>query len=110
MARDVFSVLHFPMLFGVVLLAVATELALAHPGAAFAADARAALGTGALLFVGGTAVAVWRATGHVQTWRVVIAPATAIAVVLADGPPWMALATLLAGLALLAAVEHRQAA
>ena len=55
MARDTFSVLHFPMLCGVIAMAAATEAALAHPHEPFAFDLRIALGAGAVLFVCGTA-------------------------------------------------------
>ena len=108
LARDVFSVMHFPMLCGVIAMAAATEEALAHPEAALALNLRAALGGGAALFVCGTAAAVWRATGRRLAWRWALAPA-ATAVVLAVGQqPWLPLAILTAMLVAVAAIEHRQ--
>jgi low temperature requirement protein LtrA len=63
LARDVYSVLHFPVVFGIVLYAVAIEAAVAHPDAPLSAGAGLALGGGITLFLGGTAAALWR-TGH----------------------------------------------
>jgi low temperature requirement protein LtrA len=110
MARDVFSVMHFPMLCGVIAMAAGTEVALAHPEETLAVSVRAALGIGALLFVGGTAAAIWRATGRMLAWRLVIAPAAAVAVVAAGSRPWLAMTALLAMLVALAAVEEPHAA
>jgi low temperature requirement protein LtrA len=107
MARDVFSVMHFPMLCGVIAMAAATGDALAHPDVPLAADARAALGVGVVLFVCGTAAALWRATGRALIWRVLIAPAAAAAVILAGATPWVAMAILLAALVVISLVEHR---
>ena len=75
MARDVFSVLHFPMLCGVIAMAAATEEALAHPDEALATSGRVFLAAGATLFVCGTAAATWRATGRTHLWRWLLAPA-----------------------------------
>ena len=108
MARDVFSVMHFPMLCGVIAVAAGTEIALAHPGETLELSVRAALGIGAVLFVGGTAAAIWRATGRMLAWRLVIAPAAAAAVVAAGGRPWLAMTALLAMLVTLAVVEAPQ--
>jgi hypothetical protein len=88
-------------------MAAATEEALAHPDAPLAADARAALGIGAALFVGGTGLALWRATGRLPIVRVALSVST-IPVVLAAGTvPVTALAILLAIVGATAAIEHR---
>jgi len=63
LARDVYSVLHFPVVFGIVLYAVAIEEAVAHPAAPLSAGSGIALAGGITLFLGGTAAALWRA-GH----------------------------------------------
>ena len=109
-ARDVFSVMHFPMLCGVIAMAAAAEEALAHPESVLAVDLRLALGGGAVLFVSGTAVAVWRATGRRLVWRSVLVPAAAGALVAAGSVPAVALGILLTGLIAVALVEHRQPA
>src|SRR5215218_9385006 len=63
LARDVYSVLHFPVVFGIVLYAVAIEEAVAHPDAPLSTGSGIALAGGITLFLGGTAAALWRA-GH----------------------------------------------
>ena len=110
LARDVFSVMHFPMLCGVIVLAAGTEEALAHPDELLAVSVRVALGAGVVLFVCGTGLAIWRATGRMPVWRAVLAPLSA-AVVLGTGTiPWVAMATLSAMLVAMAVIEHRQPA
>lgn len=108
LARDVFSVMHFPMLCGVIAMAVATEEALAHPDLPLATELRVALGGGAVRFVCGTAVAMWRATGRAPVWRAVLVPSAAVAVVAVGATPGVAIGILLGTFVLLAAVEHRQ--
>lgn len=107
-ARDTFSVLHFPMLCGIVAIAAAMEVALAHPDDPLATDIRAALAAGLVLFVAGTGAAMWRATGRVLAWRLAIAPAAAGAVFLVGTEPWAAMSMLVAGLAAIAVIEHAQ--
>ena len=82
MARDVFSLAHFPMLCGVVAYAVAVEDAVSHPDAPLALAARLALGAGVLLFVGGMALATWIAVRRWLVPRALLATATAAAAVL----------------------------
>jgi low temperature requirement protein LtrA len=106
MARDVFSVLHFPMLCGVVAMAAATEEALAHPGDPLAIGARVFLAVGAVLFVCGTAAATWRATGRLRPWRWVLAPGAAAAVIVLATGPWMAMSFLLLMLLVVGMLEH----
>jgi low temperature requirement protein LtrA len=107
MARDTFSVLHFPMLCGVVAMAAATEQALAHPADPLAADIRLALGSGVVLFVCGGAAALWRATGRRLVWRWVLAPAAGLAAAAIGGPPWLSMSLILAMLVAVAALDDR---
>src|SRR5688572_16366387 len=90
LARDVFSVMHFPMLCGVIAMAAATEEALAHPDLPLAADVRVELAAGAVLFIWGTAAAMWRAMGRASLWRAVLVPAAAVAVVTVGATPSLA--------------------
>jgi low temperature requirement protein LtrA len=108
LARDVFSVMHFPMLCGVIAMAAATEEALAHPDQPLAVNVRLALAGGAVLFIWGTAAAMWRATGRAPVWRAVLVPAGAVAVVAVGTNPGVAMGLLLALLVAIAAIEHRQ--
>jgi low temperature requirement protein LtrA len=109
LARDVFSVLHFPMLCGIVAMAVVTEQALAHPALPLDGSLRAAFAAGLVLFVGGTGVALWRATGRVLVWRALITASVAAIVVGWPAVPWVTFTIAFAGLATLVVIEHRPA-
>ena len=105
-ARDVFSVMHFPMLCGVIAIAAATEQVLAHPERALTVGLRIALGAGVVLFVCGTAAALWRATGRTSAIRWALAPAAAVAVLALGSVPWVALALILMMLVAVGTVEE----
>jgi low temperature requirement protein LtrA len=107
MARDVFSVTHFPMLCGVIAMAAAMEEALAHPDGPLVLNLRVALGGGAMLFVCGTAAAMWRASGRTLPWRWGLAPAAMAGVVALGAVPWIAMTILLAMLVAVSVIEHR---
>jgi low temperature requirement protein LtrA len=108
LARDVFSLAHFPMLCGVIAYAVAAEEAVAHPGEPFSFEGRLALALGLALFVGGMAVAMWWATHRLLLFRVVLTAVTALAVVALTGvnPP-LTLALGFAGIVVIAVLEQR---
>lgn len=109
-ARDAFSLAHFPMLCGVVAYAVALEEAIAHPGDPLTSSTRLALALGLFLFVGGTALAMWRATCGRPTARVVIISVTAATLLLLAGQPaFVSLAVALAGVGLIALLDERRA-
>jgi low temperature requirement protein LtrA len=108
LARDAFSVLHFPMLCGIIAMAAATEVALAHPEVPLDAATRVALGGGAVLFVGGTAAALRRTAGKWLRLRVTLVVAGAVGVVAAGAIPVIGLAILLASLVAVAIGEQRQ--
>lgn len=110
MARDVFSLAHFPMLCGVVAYAVALEEAIAHPGDPLPSSGRLALALGLLLFVGGTAVAMWRATcGRPWSRAVIITAAAATLYLLSTLPAYGSLGVALAGVGLVAFLDGRRA-
>jgi low temperature requirement protein LtrA len=110
MARDVFSLFHFPMLCGVVAFAVALEEAIAHPADPLGPAGRLALGAGPLLFVGGMAAAMWRATCGRLAPRVGLSVLTAGAVFLLAGlPPLASIGTVFVGAAAIAIVEEGKA-
>ncbi len=69
MARDVFSLFHFPMICGLIIYAYAIEEAMLNPSAPLAVEGRVALATGIFLFSISLVVAYWRATGKVLLFR-----------------------------------------
>jgi low temperature requirement protein LtrA len=108
MARDVFTLLHFPMLCGVILYAVATAIAVEHPAEPYATPARFALAAGLVLFIAGMGIATLRARGVAQGARMVVIALTAAALVALDGiRPINALLISLAGLVIIAVIEQR---
>ena len=108
MARDVFSLAHFPMLCGVIGFAAAIEEAIAHPDHPLPVEGRAALAVGLGLFLAGTALAQWRALGTLSLGRVGLVAALVVGILaLGSVPPWVSLALGLAGIAAVVIVEHR---
>ena len=85
MARDVFSLAHFPVLLGLIAYAFAVEEAIAHPGNPLPIEGRIALAVGLALFVGGTSLAAWRATCQPLIPRMVLIAATAMLVAAIPG-------------------------
>jgi low temperature requirement protein LtrA len=109
-ARDTFSLSHFPMLCGIVAYAVALEDAIAHPGDPLLPGARLALAAGLLLFLGGSAFAMWRATCGRPVLRVALSLVTAAAITaLVSLPAPAALAVALAGTAAVALSDEARA-
>jgi low temperature requirement protein LtrA len=108
MARDVFSLLHFPMLSGVVAYAFVAEEILAHPGEPLPFTFRLALAAGLLLFVGGMALAIWRATRRLLLPRIILIFGTAVAIVVFSGfSGQITLAIALVGILTIVAIEQR---
>jgi len=110
MARDVYSLLHFPMLCGVIAYAFAVEVTVAHPGEPLSLDGRIALAVGLVLFVGGMAVAIRRATHHLILPRVLVILGTGVAiVVVSEISGLFTLAIAFVGIVVIAVVEQRAA-
>jgi low temperature requirement protein LtrA len=108
LARDVFSLLHFVMILGVIGFAVAMEQMATHPANPLGLGGRLALGLGVGLFVGGMALALWRGTGRLPLARLAVALVTGSVLVAVSGvPPTVSLAIAFFGVALLAAFEQR---
>jgi low temperature requirement protein LtrA len=108
MARDVFSLFHFPMLCGVIAYAVAIEEAVVHPAEPLPVEGRLALAVGLVLFIGGMAIAIWRATGHLLLARLMLVAVTAVTIVVVAGvAPPLSLAIAFAGTAAIVVMEQR---
>jgi low temperature requirement protein LtrA len=107
LARDAFSLLHFPLLGGLVAYAVAIEDILAHPGSPLTTGVRALLALGVLLYSGCTALAVRRA-GYRLLWpRLAFAVLGATAIMGVPHPsPELGLAIVFLALAATATVEQ----
>ena len=106
MARDVFSLTHFPLLCGVIAIAAAVEEVLAHPSEPLPLLWRVTLAAGLTLFLGSTGVAVWRARARVLIPRLVLTLATAAIVVLGPDGRIAVLLMALMGVVLIAVAEE----
>lgn len=84
-ARDVYSILHYPMILGVVLYAVAVEEVFHAPNEHMEPMARVALGFSLLLFLIPIVAATWRSVRGIQIERGVAAVVIAAFVFTADG-------------------------
>lgn len=109
-ARDSYSLGHFPMMCGIIAYAIAIEEAVAHPSDALPTEARVVLAIGLLLFVGGLAIALWRASCSFKWTRVIISLLTAAAILaLTDVSAVVSLGLAFVGVALVAFLEEKTA-
>lgn len=107
MARDVFSLLHFPMLCGVIAYALAIEEVIAHPSEPLAVTGRLALAIGLIFFVGGMATAIWRATNRILWPRLILTTAAVIPIMmLTEISPLITMLIAFVAVALIAIVEQ----
>jgi low temperature requirement protein LtrA len=87
MARDTYSLIHFPVIFGLIAFAVAVEPLVVHPEDPLSLAGRGSLAAGLVLFVGGMGVAAWRSLGHLCLTRLALTAITAIIVMALPGIP-----------------------
>ncbi|HEX5587350.1 MAG TPA: low temperature requirement protein A [Acidimicrobiia bacterium] len=98
-ARDAFSLGHFPLVCVIIAFAVALEEIVHHPAHVPPGKVVAALGVAATLFVGFSAFAYWRASGRVLVARLVTVAVTMVGLVAVSSlEPASQLAVLAAGL------------
>jgi low temperature requirement protein LtrA len=102
LARDVYSIVHFPMMLGIVAYAATVEHALSHPSDPLSTSGRALLAASVVLFAGSMELALRRAGQTVHLARRLLPILTAIVVfALAAVPAVISLATVLLGLTFL---------
>jgi low temperature requirement protein LtrA len=104
LARDVFTLFHYPMVLGIILFAVAAKKTVASPTEPLSGGGRFALAGGIATFLIGFALTRWRIARHVAYERVAAALMGIVAVLLfpdIDGLALMAIVVgiLVAGLA-----------
>ena len=102
LARDAYSIVHFPMMLGIIAYATTVDRALAHPSDPLNTAGRALLAASVLLFAGSMELALRRAHRPVPVARRVLPILTAATVLaLAAVPAVVSLATVLLGLTLM---------
>lgn len=105
-ARDVFSLLHFPMLLGVIAFAFAIEEVVHHPDEPLSFAIRLSLAIGLSFFSGGMVAAMWRATGTILWPRAVVILITAVGILLVSNViPVVTLAIVFVGIVTIAIIE-----
>jgi len=88
LARDAYSLAHFPLVGGIVGFAVAIKDILHHPDTQLSPEILATLGLGVALFAGSAAVSYWRLTGRVLVARLLVTAAMLpVMVAVAPLPP-----------------------
>lgn len=108
-ARDVYSFSHFPIIAGVIGLAVAVEEGIAHPGDELPLTGAVALVAGVTLFLGATGLALYLAGVRLPLIRVVgIGLLVAAIPVFAAVSAWMAIASVAVIVVVLAILEKAQ--
>ena len=105
-ARDAYTLLHFPMMCGIVAYAIAIEEAIAHPLEPLPLTGRLALALGLLLFVGGMALAVRRATGQLLVVRLALIAVAAVLIAALPVAPLITLSVALVGVVAIDVIEH----
>ncbi len=109
LARDAYSLLHFPLIVGVVGVAIGVEEMVAHPGDALEAQVLIALIVGVTLFVGSAAAALWRADRTVLVARFAVLGLLAIgAAVQHPAEPKLILSLTIAAVAAVVVAEALQ--
>jgi low temperature requirement protein LtrA len=106
-ARDAYSLAHFPLVGGIIAFAIAAELMVLHPNDPVEAEAIASLGVGMVLFMGATILSYWRLHRRVLVPRLVITLVSAAALPLVVGAqPVLPFAIVAVGLAVVSVVER----
>jgi low temperature requirement protein LtrA len=102
LARDVFSIFHYPIVLGIIFFAVAAKKTLADPAAPLSAAGRWALGLGVALYLTGFVLGRYRSLRRVAWERGAGAAAAFVAVLLLDGLAAVALLAVVVGVLTLA--------
>jgi low temperature requirement protein LtrA len=107
LARDVFTIFHYPIVLGIVFFAVAAKKMVVHPEDALSRPGRAALGFGVALFFTGFLLARYRIVRSVGWERAVGAAAALVAVVLLRSIPGVALFAAVTAIVVVAVIAER---
>lgn len=107
LGRDVFSLLHFPILIGLIIYAFAIEEAMLHPEDVMSLAARVALSLGLFIYSTGIVIAILRATGRIHYTRLLFTAAISAIIFAVTGLPTIwTLAIALTGLAVMCIWEE----
>jgi len=107
LARDVFTIFHYPIVLGIVYFAVAAKKMVAHPEDPLSRPGRAALGFGVAFFLAGFLLARYRIVRTIGRERAVAAVLTLVAVVALRSLPSVALFAIVTAIVVTAVVVER---
>ena len=108
LARDAYSLLHFPIVFGLITFAVTIGEAIAHPGEPLKLSYRVGLAVGMILYLAGMSAGLQRASARALRWRVPLTVVLAVLLIaVSAGAAVITFAVLLIGLFAVAAAEQR---
>jgi len=108
-ARNAYSFIHFPLIFGIIGMAVGFEKILSHPHDNLSTSVAFALIGGYLLFVGFTAISVWSVSRLFLMPRFLILIFSSIGIALTIGhPTYLALSIITVSLTLLTFIEWKK--
>jgi low temperature requirement protein LtrA len=107
LARDVFTIFHYPIVLGIVFFAVAAKKTLAHPEDALSRPGRAALGLGVALYLGGFVAARYRIVRTIGRERAAAAALSLVVVVVLRPLPAVALFAVVTVIVVVATVVER---
>lgn len=106
--RDIYSLGHFPIIFGVIAYASAIEEVIAHPTDPVGFETKMAFVVGILLFVSGIAMVIKRATGELLRSRIVIPLVLGILIfAIPSITPVLILALIFVGIVIIGVLEER---
>jgi len=106
LARDAYSLLHFVLLAGIIAVAAGTEEMVLHPEEPLPTVVRLTLALGIVLYLGGTDLAWWRATGRLLISRTTVGLLLALSIVLIETTALGEIGLVIGGLGLVVLLEQ----
>jgi low temperature requirement protein LtrA len=106
LARDAYSLLHFVLLAGIIAVAAGTEEMVLHPEEPLPTVVRLTLALGIVLYLGGTDLAWWRATGRILIARTTVGLLLALSIVLIETAALGEIGLVVGGLGLVVLLEQ----
>ena len=103
-----YSLMHFPLVFGIIGIAVGFEKILSHSSDLLSIPVALTLGGGYILFIGFTGLSVWKTSQLILLPRLIILILSSIAVGLSVGKsPYLALSSMALGLIMITIIEWK---
>lgn len=106
--RDIYSLGHFPIIFGVIIYASAIEEVILHPFDQISINTKIAFAIGIFLFISGIALVMIRATGEILKSRIMISIIIGFLILVIPNPSSVSILSIIfLGLLLIGILEER---